>query len=168
MASLLFSTPASQVVGLRYVYLFVEDLWLYHYDKVEYKGTMNLVFNATYSIEKVKFNILETKLSLNRYSDRLCISDYRPFTREKFVQIEGSSYVVIKAVFSYFVYIVPLNILLCLLLYLFYLALRKNPISRYFRRFNFCKTTLMQTLIEGNVVYFTYVCFGHLQTAFNF
>ena len=46
--------------------------------------------------------------------------------------------------------------------------MRKYRISRFLRKFYFIKSVLLQVLIEGNVVYFTYVCFGHLSTSFSF
>lgn len=50
-ASVVFSLPVNHIVGLRYLYLFAEDLWLYVYDKVEYEGAMSLAFNISASIE---------------------------------------------------------------------------------------------------------------------
>ena len=84
------------------------------------------------------------------------------------MEIEGSSSVLIKAVFPFFIYTVPENVLLCLIFYLIFLLLQKYKVSQYIRKFYFIKATLLQTLIEGNVIYFVYVCLGHLSTAFHF
>ena len=43
----LFSMPLNHAPGLRIVYLFAEDLWLYNYHKIKHEGTLNLVFNTT-------------------------------------------------------------------------------------------------------------------------
>ena len=84
------------------------------------------------------------------------------------MEIERNSSILIKAAFSFFIYTLPSNILLSLVLYFLYLLLKNYKISHYLRRFYFFKTNLFQTLLEGNVIYFTYVCFGHFQTSFHF
>ena len=43
----LFSMPLNQAPGLRIVYLFADNLWLYNYDKIKHEGTLDLVFNTT-------------------------------------------------------------------------------------------------------------------------
>ena len=60
---------------------------MYHYDKVDYEGGLSLAFNATFTIESMKFNLLESRLHWNQYVGYLRISDYRNFTRGKFVKI---------------------------------------------------------------------------------
>ena len=62
----------------------------------------------------------------------------------------------------------PENILLCLLLYCLFLISHKYKVSQFVRKFYFIKIVLLQTFIEGNVAYFSYVCFGHLSTPFTF
>lgn len=74
----------------------------------------------------------------------------------------------IKAVFPFFIYTIPSNTLVCLILYFLFNILRKYKISQYLRKFYFFKSVLFQTLIEGNVIYFVYVCLGHLSTPFHF
>ena len=74
----------------------------------------------------------------------------------------------IRAAFPFFVYTIPENILLGLVLYFLFIILSKYKASQSIRKFYFFKTSLLQTLIEGNVAYFVYVCFGHLSTSFSF
>ena len=70
--------------------------------------------------------------------------------------------------FPYFIYTIPLNIIACLILCALFLLLQQHKISQFLRKFYFIKSILLQTLIEGNLVYLVYVCFGHLSTAFHF
>lgn len=70
--------------------------------------------------------------------------------------------------FSFFVYSLPINCASCLLLYFLFLATVKFKISQLFRKFYFFKATLLQTIFEGSISYFVYVCFGHLSMAFAF
>ena len=103
-----------------------------------------------------------------KFSNILPISDYTPYTAKEFVEIESSSSVVIKALFTYFIYTIPENILVCCLLYFIFKLLKKYEISKHIRRYYFIKSVLLQTLIEGNISYFAYVSFGHLSNSFSF
>ena len=67
------------------MYLLMEDLWLYHYDKEEYGGTIYVVFNTTAAIESLKFLALDNLFHWQSCSDSLPVSDYKPYTRKKFV-----------------------------------------------------------------------------------
>ena len=71
---LVFQLPASSIAGLKYGYLFAEDLWLYHYGKVKYEGVINTVFNVTAMIESMKFSVLDKILHWEQYSDSLPLS----------------------------------------------------------------------------------------------
>ena len=83
--SLVFSTPFNEAPGLRFAYLFAQDLWLYCYDKEDHGGAIILVFNTTATVSTLKFMVFERFLHWQKYKDSLPISDYIPFTREKFV-----------------------------------------------------------------------------------
>ena len=98
----------------------------------------------------------------------LPLSDYVGYTRKKFVEIQGASSVFIKAAYPFLIYTIPQNLLTCLVFYLFFRILSQYKISQHLRKFYFLKTIFAQTLIEGNIIYFTYVCFSHLDTSFLF
>ena len=85
LASVVFSIPLNQTAGLRNVYLFAEDLWLYNYDKVQYEGVMSIAFNVTALIQSIKFNVFESAFHWGRYGDTMLVSNYEPYTRPKFV-----------------------------------------------------------------------------------
>lgn len=153
---------------VKYAYLFVEDLWLYNYDQVRHEGVLELVFNVTFMIESMKFVILDRVFGLLSSQERMGISDYRGFTRERFLEIENSSTVLLEAMFSFFTYTLPINIITSLLCYFLFLEIMRFKISQFIRKFYFLKTTLLQTTLEGSMSYFAYVCFGHLSMAFSF
>ena len=127
--SVVFSLPINHIAGLRYFYLFAEDLWLYNYDMVEYEGAMRLVFNSSASIESFKFNLFETRLHWREYCGTMGFSDYRKFTRQKFVSIESSSSVLLNAASSFFLYTIPETLLFCLFLYCLFCIIRNYKIS---------------------------------------
>ena len=72
----------------------------------------------------------------------------------------------IKAAYPFLIYTIPENFLTCLVFCLLFRVLSQYKISQHLRKFYFLKTIFAQTLIEGNVIYFTYVCFSHLGTSF--
>ena len=84
------------------------------------------------------------------------------------MEVQSSSHVTLQALYSFFIYTVPQNIVICLIFYLLFRLTSKYKISVYFRKFYFIKSALIQTLIEGNVCYFCYVCLSHLSTPFSF
>lgn len=116
----------------------------------------------------MKFNIFERILHWKKLNNYLALSDYSPYTNDRFVEIEGSSSVLLQAALTFFVYTIPENILSCLALFFLFKILQKYKISQYFRKFYFLKPILFQSLIEGNVCYFVYVCLGHLSVSFSF
>lgn len=167
--SALLSLPLNHAVLLKYAYLFVEDVWLYNYDSVRYEGTMAVVFNTSSLIESMKFRVLDRLLGLLPYQQAMGFSEqYSNFTRPRFVEIEGSSAVLLEACFAFFVYTLPLTLACCLALYFLFLQLRQYKISQFLRKYFFIKATLFQTLLEGSVSYFVYVCLGNLELSFSF
>ena len=107
IVAIVLSLPANHFPGLQYFYLSAEDIWLYRYDKVEYQGIIYVVFNTTATIESLKFSVLDRIFHWQDFGDSLPVSDYEPYTREEFIEIENSSSVLIKAVFPFFIYTIP-------------------------------------------------------------
>ena len=73
--------------GLRFFYLLAEDLWLYSYDKYEYEGITYTIFNTTSTIEAWKFLVLDSEMQWGKANGSMKLSDYKPYTRNKFVRI---------------------------------------------------------------------------------
>ena len=67
------------------MYLLMENIWLYHFDKVEYEGALYVLFNTTAAIESLKFLALDNLFHWQSSSYSLPVSDYKPYTRKKFV-----------------------------------------------------------------------------------
>lgn len=62
----------------------------------------------------------------------------------------------------------PMNIVICTLLYLIYLLLKKCKAEKYFRKFYFFKIYLFRDLILDNLAYFIFVCFKYYLVSFSF
>ena len=55
--------PVTQMSSMKYLALFIDDLWLYFYDKRTYRNTMLIIFETGNKIEDIKWSFLhrETK-----------------------------------------------------------------------------------------------------------
>ena len=104
----------------------------------------------------------------NLYRDRLGLSDYVEYTVPRFVEVEGSSSVLIDSNFSFFVYTVPQNVLFCLLMFLLFHLVRHFRIRKFVKKFYFIKTVFAIAMLEENLGYFVFVCFSHLAHSFSF
>lgn len=116
-------------------------------------------------IETVKNTFLDTYFGWEKYKSVIPISDHTNFTRKRFLDIEGSSSVLVDSNFSYFVYTIPFNILISLIFYVLFRLLQKYEISKYFRKYYFVIESLTQVLIEGNIIYFSYVTYNNFSNS---
>ena len=59
--------PVSQFNALKYLGIYIDDLWLYYYDKRSYNGTMLDILNTVDEIEQVKWSLFKfaTKIDVN-------------------------------------------------------------------------------------------------------
>lgn len=124
--------------------------------------------NITAEIELLKSDVLNKPFQLLRYKSVIFISNFTLFTPTRYAEIENSSIILLDTAFSYFIYTIPLVIVTCIALDQIFRILSTRKISSYLRKYFFLKTTIIQTLLEGNIAYFTYVCFGNLNLSFSF
>lgn len=104
----------------------------------------------------------------NQYKDRLGLSDYVEYTVTRFVEVEGTSSVLIDSNFSFFVYTVPQNVLFCLFMFLIFHLVKRSRIRKFVKKFYFIKTVFAIAMLEENLGYFVFVCFSHLGHSFSF
>ena len=77
--------PVNHGAFLRYLFIFAEDLWLHNYDKYDYEGVMGLALNASAELELLKFDIVYRFINLQELKSKIFVSDYKPYTRKKYV-----------------------------------------------------------------------------------
>lgn len=116
----------------------------------------------------MKFRFLDNFIGLAHYAKDLHVSNYSQYTLSKFEEIEGSDSVFVKSNFSFFIYNIPENIVVCFFLYALFAMLSVNKISRFLRVYYFIRVVLAQNLIEENLSYFVYLSFSHLSHPFNY
>ena len=116
----------------------------------------------------MKFRVLSNFVDTDQLIEQMPLSDYSAYTEPKFQQIETSDSVLLKVIFSFFIYTVPSNLLICFICYWIFKAIYKFKVSILFRRYYFFTGTIIQILFEGNISYFTFCCFNHLGHSFSF
>ena len=116
----------------------------------------------------IKFDLLEKTFGWNKYKNFLSLANYKFYSVEKFVQVEGASSTLLDSNFTFFIYTVPINILFCGLLYLIFYILHDGKFSKHLRKFYFIKSALGVALLESNLAYFIFVCLMNLNQSFSF
>lgn len=162
------SFPIKLAPALKMVYMLLDDLWIYYYNDKNYTGQIEVLFRTIATIQIMKFDFFEKFLGWNKYKNELKISDYRQYSMQRFVQVEGYSSVLIDSNFTFFIYVVPQNALFCLILCLIFQLFRNYEISKYIRKFCFINSVLAVALLESSLSYFIFVCLSHLQHSFSF
>lgn len=82
--SAFISLPFRTKHGLRVIYVFVRDFWMYNYDNRRYSGLLKEIINSVTVLELMKFRFLDNFLGLAHYANELHISDYSQYTLGKF------------------------------------------------------------------------------------
>ena len=162
------SYPIRLIAPLKDAYLFIDDLWLYDYSERNFTDLQETLFSTIAKIQLLKFEYLEKLLGWNKVKSFIRISDYRPFSAPRFVNVEGTSSVLLDSNFAFLIYTAPQNILFSLALFFLFHLLKEHRVSKFIRKFYFLKTTLVLVLWESNFTYFLYVCFSHLRHPFCF
>ena len=103
-----------------------------------------------------------------KYKDKLPFAQHKKYSNELFRNIEGEYPILGDALIPYIIYTIPQNIFICILLYGIFRLIQKYQISLWIRPFYFLKEIIAKILIEENLAYFTYICFGTVQTSFSF
>ena len=66
---------------------FVDDLWLYYYDRVNYSGVMAEVFRTAQEIQRVKWALIDVSLAFNHIPPALPVPNYSLFSYPRFVAV---------------------------------------------------------------------------------
>lgn len=137
--SFLLSTPLNQFVSVRNALLFADDLFLYSYDIVKYKGLLAIIFNTVTTIEVLKFEVLDKFLGWMQYTDTISDTGKKYYSKKAFVNIDGAFKIPVDAFFPYLVYTIPQTILTCVIFFLIFHMTKEYKISKLFRKFSFFK-----------------------------
>jgi len=78
--SMVLSATISSLPCGNYLYLFLNDLWLYSYDFRDYRGVMNDIFFTASSIDNVKLRFVSVWYNLTDFKRTFVFSNYTNFT----------------------------------------------------------------------------------------
>lgn len=97
--------------------LFADDLFLYSYDIVKYKGLLATIFSTVTTIEVLKFEVLDKFLGWMEHVDDVSDTQKKYYAKKLFVNIEGAFKIPVDAFFPYVIYTIPQTILTCVIFY---------------------------------------------------
>ena len=109
--------------GTKWVFMMVDDLWLYQYHEQEYDGIIKDVFETISLIEERQWEIV----GLQRYAEEVKgsmkdLSKYNPHSNEKFMREARNNNVLLDSLIDFLLFSVPLTLLMEFLFYrLFFL-----------------------------------------------
>lgn len=155
------------ITALTQVMFLVDDLWLYNYDRVNYTGIMQEVFQTVYEVEQVKWALINLSLAFNNTSPRLATSDYSVYSDSRFMAVEGKDSIFVNCIAWFLIFTIPQTILIMVITNFLFRFTKGHYLSKYIRRYCF-KAVILQMLFEGNVNYFTYLFFNQMRMGFFF
>ena len=72
--------------GLKFVFLVVDDLWLYQYHKKKYDGTVEVVFKTISFIEEKQWEVVRLEGAIDAMEEKLpMIPEYNPFSNPTYM-----------------------------------------------------------------------------------
>ena len=129
--------PVNQMKGLKHLGLFIDDLWLYFYDRRYYNGSMLIVLETGNHIEDIKWSLFNYASKLNLKSTVIPTSDISRFSNPKHMEVDNVDDSFFRGLFNFMIFSVPQTILLCIICKRIFFCLFKYQISIFFRRFYF-------------------------------
>ena len=148
--------------------LFMDDLSLYFYDQRNYNRTMQEILYVFDQIEEIQWSLLNmaSKVSIDKFM--IPMSDLIPFSNHKHMETDGVDDSFVRGIFPFVLFGVPPILVTTFIFYRLFQCLFNYKISSYVRRFYFVLPCLLQSLIEGNISFFTYIFFRQCFLAFSF
>ena len=102
------------------------------------------------------------------HHDQLPISDFSEFSNAKHQEVDDVDDNYFKGSFFFLALTVPQTIILSLVFYCIFRILFNYKISTFFRRYSFLGATIIQSLVETNIVFFSYIFFRQTLVSFSF
>ena len=99
--------------GHRWMFMAIDDLWLYQYHQQEYGGIIKDVFTTIAFVEEKQWEIA----GLQQYLDRMKagikdISKYNPDSNKRYMQVSRNNNFLLDNILDFLVFSVPLMLLL--------------------------------------------------------
>ena len=130
---------------------------MYQYDDRSYEKTMKIFISAASKIEEIQWSLFNAASHIPINSSIIPASSLVPFSNEKHMEIDGVDDNFMRGVFSFVLFSAIPTFVIVFIFHKVFLCLFNFKISVYLRRYFFWGCTLIQTLIEPNIAYFTYL-----------
>ena len=102
--------------GLKTLFVALDDLWLYNFHKVEYDGSVEVVFKTIKFIEDKQWEIVG--LEEEREKVEHCIAEvprYNPFSNPTYLVKERKNNLFVSSTMDFFSFFLPLTVVLVIL-----------------------------------------------------
>ena len=154
--------------GHRWMFMVIDDLWLYQYHQQEYEGIVRDIFSTIAFIEEKQWEVVGLQKYLEEMKAKMKeIKKYNPHSNKKYMEVSRNNNSLLDNLLDFLVFSVPLMILLEFLNYKLFYCLFDYEVSKYLRPYSF-RLILIELLIQGNLEYFTFLGFRALQVFFSY
>ena len=145
--------------GHKWVFMMVDDLWLYQYHRQEYDGIIRDIFATIAFIEEKQWEVVGLSGHLEEMKEGIKeLPKYNPHSNEKYMRVSRNNNLLISSLLDFALLFTPLLLLLEFLLYKAFYCIFSYEISKYLRPYSF-KLVLLELLIQGNIEIFTFLGF---------
>ena len=154
--------------GSRWMFMMIDDLWLYQYHQQEYEGIVRDIFSTIAFIEEKQWEVVGLQKYLEEMKAGMKESkNYNAHSNKKYMAVSRNNNSLLDNLLDFLVFSVPLMIVLEFLNYKLFYCLFDYEVSKYLRPYSF-RLILIELLIQGNLEYFTFLGFRALQVFFSY
>ena len=154
--------------GMKFVFLMIDDLWLYQYHKKKYDGIVRAVFKTISFIEEKQWEVVGLAETIDNTEDKITIiRKYNAFSNENYLFESRNNNFLLDSVLDFFMFYIPLSILLIFLWNRLFFLLFRFEISKFLRPYSFW-LIIFDILIQNNIEFFTFLSFRAIETMFSF
>ena len=143
--------------GVKWIFMMVDDLWLYQYHQQEYDGIIKIVFGTISLVEEKQWEIIGLQPYAEKIKEQLKdLPKYNPHSNEKFMREARNNNVLIDSLLDFLLFSVPLTLVMEFFLYRLFFLTFNYEASKYLRPYSF-KLILLELLVQNNIEYFSFL-----------
>lgn len=153
--------------SLKFMFMVLDDLWLYEYHKPNYTGQVKVVFSTIKFIEEQQWAITGLNNLQQTVEGSFTLSEYNSHSNKKYLEIARKNNTFIENTLMFLCFFVPCTIVFVLFCRFFFFRLFNYEISKFLRMWSF-GWVLLEMLVMANVEYFSFLGFRLLEIGFSF
>ena len=125
--------------GHKWVFMVVDDLWLYQYHQKEYEGIIRDVSRTIVFIEQKQWEIIGLGEYLDRVKDEMKeVRRFNPYSNIRYMEESRNNNALLNNLMDFIVFSIPLTLALWFLYYRIFYCLFNYEVSKYLRAYSFC------------------------------